>query len=90
MPLPKPPGLDRVIGLLGAADAVAHFAFFWIFLMRIISGGAFGRVLAVAWVMLAGLGLLGHVLLLFVAWVEPGGPGPVRVQQAAQLSPPVQ
>ncbi len=62
MPLPKPPGLDRVIAVLGTADAVAHVAFFWIFVWRLFSSGAFGRVMAIVWTVLAVLGLTSAVV----------------------------
>jgi hypothetical protein len=61
MPLPKPPGLDRVIAVLGTADAVAHVAFFWIFAWRILSSGTLGRVAAIVWTLLAALGLAGAI-----------------------------
>ncbi len=71
-----PPGLVRVIGVLGAADAVAHVAFFWIFLWRIISGGSLARLTAVVWTVLAGLGLLAAVVGRLL--VKHGGRTPAR------------
>lgn len=62
MPLPKPPGLDRVIAVLGTADAVAHVAFFWIFVWRLFAAGPLGRVMAIVWTVLAVLGLVSAVV----------------------------
>jgi len=74
--MPKPPGLNRVLAVLGAADAVAHLAFFWIFLWKVISGGAFARVTAIVWTVLAGLGLLAAVVGRLL--VKHGGRTPAR------------
>lgn len=76
MPLPKPPGLDRVIAVLGTADAVAHLAFFWIFVWRLFSAGALGRVAAVVWTVLAAAGLATAILGRLI--IKYGGRTPAR------------
>lgn len=70
--MPKPPGLDRVIAVLGTADAVAHLAFFWIFVWRVFSSGPMGRVFAIAWTVLAALGLASAIIGRFI--IKYGGP----------------
>lgn len=47
-----------MVGVLGAADAVAHFALFWMFVWRVISGSATEKLFAVVWAVLAFAGLL--------------------------------
>jgi hypothetical protein len=72
----KPPGLDRVITVLGAADAIAHLAFFWIFAWRAISSDMLGRVASIVWAVLAALGLAGAIIGRLV--VKYGGRTPAR------------
>jgi len=76
MPLPKPPGLDRVITLLGTADAVAHVAFFWIFAWKIVSSGALGRAAAIVWTVLALVGLASAIAGRLI--LKYGGRTPAR------------
>lgn len=76
MPLPKPPGLDRVIALLGTADAVAHVAFFWIFVWRLFSSGPLGRVTAIVWTVLAVTGLASAIAGRLI--IKYGGRTPAR------------
>ncbi len=58
-----------MVGVLGAADAVAHFALFWFFVWRVVSGSAFDKVLAVLWAALAFgglvLGVVGRALIKY-------------------------
>jgi hypothetical protein len=55
-------GLDKIVTVLAAADAVAHFGFFWLFAVRVISGDGLGRVTAVLWAALALVGMLSGIL----------------------------
>lgn len=71
-----PPGLDRVLGVLGAADVIAHLAFFWIFVWRMVSAGAMGRLLAIVWTVLACLGLVAAIGGRML--VKHGGGTPAR------------
>ena len=70
--MPKPPGLDRVIAVLGTADAVAHLAFLDLRVARFFRAGRCGRVFAIAWTVLAALGLASAIIGRFI--IKYGGP----------------
>lgn len=58
----KKTAIRRAAKALATADGVAHVAFFWIFVWRAIASGPIGKTFAIAWTLLAVVGLVADVL----------------------------